>query len=190
MENRAITQAISEITAGNNQAFGVIYDTFIDQIYSFVYYRTSHTEIAEDLTSQVFLKALEKIHQFSDKDTGSFSAWLYTIARNTVYDHYRTDKKMSDIDALWDMSSSEDVSENAAVSLSMQQVRDALSKLSAEQQDIIVMRLWDGLTHSEIAAITGKTEASVKMIFSRSMRELRQHVPHTLLLLLILKHLL
>ena len=89
MENDefAIVQSCQK---GSVEDFGRLYDLYIKKIYNFIYYKTHHQETAEDLVSIVFTKALKKINTFDN--SGTFSAWLYRIARNTVIDHYRTKK--------------------------------------------------------------------------------------------------
>jgi len=93
---------------GDLEKFSWLYDKYIKKIYDFIYFKTTHKETAEDLTSQTFFKALEKIKTFNS-DKGTFSAWLYQIARNTVIDHYRTMKKTVDIDDVWDMAEDQDI---------------------------------------------------------------------------------
>src|SRR3990167_9293693 len=74
---------VTKCQAGDTVAFGVLYDYYIDKIYRFVYYKTFVKEVAEDITSDVFHKALVKINSF-DSSKGVFSAWLYRIARNAL----------------------------------------------------------------------------------------------------------
>ena len=96
MENLE-SQVIKKCQAGELKQFGQLYDSYIKKIYNFVYYKTWHRQTAEDLTSQTFFKALTKIKQF-DEIKGSFSSWLYKIARNTVIDYYRQNKADLNID--------------------------------------------------------------------------------------------
>src|SRR6056297_2278284 len=85
------SQAINNCQQGQLDSFNWLYERYIKKIYNFIYYKTMHQETAEDLTSQTFIKALNKINSF-DSEQGTFQAWLYKIARNTVIDHYRTQK--------------------------------------------------------------------------------------------------
>ena len=92
-ENRdALAPILAKAKAGNQAAFGEIYNLFFKKIYQFIYYRVGHKEAAEDLAEEVFLKAFGKIS--SVNDDSSFVGWLYQIARNIVIDYYRGKKNV------------------------------------------------------------------------------------------------
>lgn len=149
--------------------FAEVYDAYVQKIYAFIYYRVSHREIAEDLTSTTFLKALATFSSFRG---GNMRAWLYRIARNTVTDHYRTHRPNADLETVNEVASSSNPARDAEQSLQLQKIRAELDQLPPDQRDIILLRLWDGLTHAEIAEVLSKSEASVKMTFSRTLRAL------------------
>lgn len=153
--------------------FGLIYDRYIRQIYNFIYYKTMHRETAEDLASLTFLKALENLDRF-DPDRGSFSAWLYAIARNSVKDYYRTKKNDANVEDIFDLAGGTDPSVDAENRLIFEKVSRYLGGLKPEQREVVTMRLWEGLPYRDIAAALGMTEANCKMIFSRTMAKLRQ----------------
>lgn len=157
---------------GDLEDFGLLYETYFKRIYSFVYYRTNHRETAEDLTSLVFLKALEKIRNFKK---GSFSAWLYRIARNSVIDHYRVSKTYLDLVEAMDRSGNDICADMEQREL-LEQVGKLLDKLDQTQRDIVVMRLWDGLNYREISEIVDKTEENCKVIFGRTLVKIRQEI--------------
>jgi RNA polymerase sigma-70 factor, ECF subfamily len=176
---------IMECRRGDLQRFAALYDAYVEKIGAFIYYRTLHRETAEDLTSDVFLKAFEKIGTFSP-DKGSFSSWIYRIARNAVIDHYRTTKNETDVDSVPGLSSRTDIERDASVRESFAKIEAHLANVKPQQREILVMRLWDGLSHAEIAEITGLTEDNCKMIFSRAIRRLRDDLGPMAVLLLIL----
>lgn len=163
---------IKKAQAGDGAAFGELYDTYIKRIYDFVYYKTMHKQTAEDLTSDVFFKALRKIDTFN-VNKGTLQAWLYQIARNTVIDHYRTSKPSDNIDDVWGLSSSEDVETDIDNKVLLEKVQKHLQKFSAEQREIVLLRLWDELSYQEIADIVGKSPDACKVSFSRSLSKLR-----------------
>ncbi|MDO8260569.1 MAG: RNA polymerase sigma factor [Candidatus Magasanikbacteria bacterium] len=178
-------EIIKKCQAGNLQDFALLYDTYIDKIYSFIYYRTQHKESAEDLTSRVFMKALEKINTF-DTEQGYFSAWLYRIARNSVIDHYRAKKNEVDIADIWDLSDGQDIERDIDTREKLKNVDAYLKTLKSEQREIIIMRVWQGMSYQEIAKVLGKSEASCKMTYSRALAKLKQEMPLSALILFIL----
>lgn len=159
-------------SAGDANAFGVLYDRYAARIYRFIYYKTFSKEVAEDLTSEVFLKAFEKIGSYTETK-GTFSAWLYRIARNAVIDHYRTRKTAVPIDDLFDLGTDDRTAASLDAAASLKKVTEYLSTLTARQREIITLRIWEERSYREIADIVGGSEDSVKMMFSRSIRELR-----------------
>lgn len=181
-------QIIKECQKGNLAEFTGLYEQYFEKIYRFIYYKTHHQETTEDLTSQTFIKALENIGQFN-LHKGLFSSWLYRIARNKVIDYYRTEKSQFDITGFWDLKSGEKIEADLENREKLEQVRQYLDKLKPKQREIIVMRIWDGLSYQEIAEILDKKEANCKMIFSRTMRKLREEIPLALLIILLIKNL-
>ncbi|MFA6605083.1 MAG: RNA polymerase sigma factor [Patescibacteria group bacterium] len=171
MENDDLS-LISACQAGDGQAFGQLYDRYFKKIYSFVYYKISHKENTEDLVAETFYKALNNLVKF-DSRKGSFSSWLYRIARNTVIDHYRTNKNFQDIEEISDVSFSITADDDLDRAAQISEIKDKLNRLSDTQREIIVLRVWQQLSYKEISEIVGKSEANCKMIFSRSIKELR-----------------
>jgi len=169
------------------KAFEAQYDAHVRKIYKYVYYRTQHRETAEDLTSQIFLKAFDKLGGF-DESRGTFSAWIYGIARNALTDHYRASRDEIDIDDVWDLRSDADVVRDAEARERVEKLRPYLQALPKDQRELLFLRLWDGLSYKEIAALTGRSEDACKMAFSRTIARLRKDVPASLIMLLLLTH--
>ncbi|RJQ36411.1 RNA polymerase sigma factor [Candidatus Parcubacteria bacterium] len=156
---------------GDREAFSALYDRYIKKIYTYVYYKTHHKETAEDLTAKTFIKALEHIDS-CDPDQ-RFGAWLYRIARNTVIDHYRTARPALEIDDAWDIPDTSDIARDADARQRLAAVRAEVQALPSVQRDILMLRLWEGLSYQEIAQIVQKSEGHCKVIFSRAIRQLR-----------------
>jgi RNA polymerase sigma-70 factor (ECF subfamily) len=166
---------------GDPEKFGELYDAYIRKIYDFIYYKTHHKETAEDIASVVFLKAFEKIKSF-DCAKGSFSSWIYRIARNSVIDHYRTKKTVLSIDDVWDLAGREDILRDLDTAQKIEKIEKYIHALSGDQRDIVMLRVWQEMPYKEISEIMGKSEASCKMTFSRAMGELRSKMPLGLLI--------
>jgi RNA polymerase sigma-70 factor, ECF subfamily len=185
MVNQQLQDAVKECQQGNLADFGVIYDLFIQRIYDYLYYRTRHKQVAEDLTSLTFTKALQNIKAY-DEQKGEFSAWIYRIARNALIDHYRAHRSTSNIDEAWEVKTDSNLESDLDAQTKLEEVREYLDQLNPEHRELVVMRVWDNLSYNEIAAITGKTESSLKMSMSRILAKLRNEVVAAIALLLIL----
>lgn len=163
---------VKQAKAGDSAAFGLLFDTYYDKIFRFVYYKVFNKELAEDITSDVFYKALTRLPSF-DHDKGLFASWLYRIARNAVIDHYRTSHSTEAIDDAFDIGVDERTPEILDAIADLNKVGEYLSTLNAKQREIITLRVWEEMSYREIAEIVGGSEDSVKMAFSRGIRELR-----------------
>lgn len=175
---------VDQVQSGNSEAFGILYDRYLDKIYRFVYYKTFSKEVAEDITAEVFHKALAKLGSF-ESSKGNFSAWLYRIARNAVIDYYRTKKTVVPMEDVFDVGVEDRTPEAIDAVAALKQVTDYLQTINAKQREIITLRIWEEKSYKEIAEIVGGSEDSVKMAFSRGIRELREKCgPVSLALLL------
>ena len=97
---------------------------------------------------------------------GTFSAWIFRIARNNTIDYYRRKKTEIDIDRVWNLSSRDNIEQDLDIKEKLKEVAQYLDKVKPEHREIIIMRVWDGLSYKEISQITGKSEANCRMIFS------------------------
>lgn len=167
--------AIQQCKQGDLNAFTDLYDQYVDPIYRFIFYKTHHRETTEDLTSQTFMKAMDKIGGFNP-DKASFKTWLYTIARNTVIDHYRTVKESSPIEDAWDIGVHPDMDAETDAILELEKIKNAMQKLNPEQREVVMLRVWSDKSFREIAEITGKTEAACKMSFKRTVEKLGKNI--------------
>jgi len=171
MENEA--ELVAKAQAGDSEAFGLLYDFYLDPIYRFIYYKVFSRELAEDLTSDTFMKALSRLPSYH-ADRGRFNSWLYQIARNTVIDYCRTKKDHTSIDDVFDIPHDERTAEQLDALSGLEKVEAYLQTLPPRQREIITLRIWEGKSFAEIAELLGGTESSMKMAFSRSIRQLRE----------------
>jgi RNA polymerase sigma-70 factor, ECF subfamily len=164
---------------GDSEAFGQLYDHYQPSVYRFVYYRTRSQALAEDLTSETFLRALRNMSGFrwQGKD---FGAWLMTIARNLCADHFKAGRTRLE-QTTDDMAAHDDATEspeNAVLAgLTNRVLLDGLRQLSDEQRDCLIMRFLQGLSIAETAEILGRSEGAVKQLQLRGVRNLAKLVP-------------
>jgi RNA polymerase sigma-70 factor, ECF subfamily len=165
---------------GDAEAFGQLYDHYHPSVYRFVYWRTRSTGLAEDLTSETFLRALRNMAGFrwQGKD---FGAWLMTIARNLCTDHFkagRTRLELSTDDmGAHDAATTDGPEDTVLTGLTQEVLLDGLRRLSDEQRDCLIMRFLQGLSIAETAAVLGRSEGAVKQLQLRGVRNLAQLVP-------------
>jgi len=157
-----------------------LYDKYVRKIYDFIFFKTYHKETAEDIASQTFLKAVENVKNF-DSRKGTFSSWLYSIARNTVIDYYRTRKFSANIEDFWDLSEENTIEEDIDRKENLEKIKAHLSKLTSAQREIIIMRVWQEMSYAEMAEILGKSEESCRMMFCRTLAKLKSEMPLALL---------
>ena len=173
-------EIIRAIQKGDLERFGELYDAYIKKIYNFIFYKTHHREVAEDLTSETFRKALASLGSYEPRYR--FSAWLYRIARNTVIDYYRIQKPTASIEDAWDIADDRDFTRDIDVRMKLEKVEEYLSALPAIKRDIIIMRVWQGMSYKEIADVVDKSEDNCKKIFSRAIADLKSAMPLSLFL--------
>lgn len=166
-------QLISKAAAGDKQAFGDLYLLHLQPIYRYIYYQVSQHEEAEDLTELVFTKAWGALPDYDQRGV-PFQAWLYRIARNTVIDSYRTHKPATPLDSQWSLQDPTPGPEAAAITGEQEQlVREALLKLDADYQQILLLRFVAGLSHAEVAAVMERSEGAARALQHRALAALR-----------------
>ncbi|MFC0528290.1 ECF subfamily RNA polymerase sigma factor, BldN family [Phytohabitans kaempferiae] len=174
---------VERAQAGEAEAFGLIYDRYVDTVFRFVYFRVGNRQLAEDLTSDTFLRALKRIGSFTwqGRDLG---AWLVTIARNLVADHfksgrYRLEVTTGDVlDADREDRGPEGSPEAAVVDhITNVALLTAVKQLNPEQQECIVLRFLQGFSVAETAQAMGKNEGAIKALQYRAVRALARLLP-------------
>lgn len=156
-------------------AFTTLYHNCVVQVYRHVHYRVSALADVEDITQEVFIRAWKAIDRYKFRGA-PFAAWLITIARNLIADHYRAKKKLASSERVEDFSSIAEVDPqvDAEVVLNQIYVRRAIFKLKKEKQKVILMRFIDGFSYAEIAKTLNKSEGAIRVIQYRALKELRQ----------------
>jgi RNA polymerase sigma-70 factor, ECF subfamily len=174
---------IERAQAGDGAAFGLLYDRYFDTVFRFVYFRVGNRQLAEDLTADTFLRALKRIGSFTwqGRDLG---AWLVTIARNLVADHfksgrYRLEVTTGDVlDADRPDRGPEGSPEAAVIDhITNVDLLKAVKQLNPEQQECIVLRFLHGFSVAETALAMNKNEGAIKALQYRAVRALARLLP-------------
>ena len=158
-------------------AFSFLYRLYFPQVFSFINFRVSSREDAEDLTNAVFEKALAAIERYCPKPA-QFSTWLYTIAKNSIIDHYRKRRLPMDDEAEAGGVPSTDSRCDPVLHLLLDErkrtLREALGELTAEQREVVECRFFFELAIHETAMAMGKTEGAVKALQFRALESLHR----------------
>lgn len=166
---RAYEDQLVERAKHDADAFGELYDHYFGQIYRFVYSRMREQDAAEDVTSEVFFKALRAIGRY--RPTGHpFSAWLYQISVNAIADHYRARRPTGNLDdaiAVRDPALLPD--EQVAQRTEAARVWAAIDSLPDQQRTAITLKLGEDLKLADIGVVMGKSEGAVKLLVHRGM---------------------
>lgn len=160
--------------AGDASAFGELYERYRDPIYRFCLARTGAAHDAEDLASDVFVKALQSLDRYQDRGL-PFVAFLYRIARNAAIDRSRTLKQPFSFDALMvEPASKQNVEQEATFAVEKTILVAALARLKPEHRDVITMRFIEGYSALEVAQFLGKTEGAIRTLQHRALERLRR----------------
>jgi len=157
-----------------HQALTQLCELYYRDVYSYIYYRVSNVQDAEDLTDDVFLKMVEAIHSCRAREEKPFLAWLFRIANNSVVDHHRR-QAVRDHLPLDEVQLPTHAGPEAPVEtkLTQERLQQAIPKLTDDQQQVIILRFIKGLSHAETARILGKSEGAVKSLQRRGLTSLR-----------------
>jgi RNA polymerase sigma-70 factor (ECF subfamily) len=164
---------VERAQAGDADAFGQIYEHYFDTVFRYIKFRVANQQTAEDLTADVFLRAFKNIPRFTWQGR-DLAAWLVTIARNRVVDHFKSGRQrfesvgvdIGDHDTLGD--STEGPEDGVLRHLAYVDILRAVRQLNAEQQACVILRFLRGLSVAETAQIMGKNEGAVKALQYRA----------------------
>lgn len=173
---------------GDTAAFGRLYDRYVDIVYRYVLYRLGNRELAEDVTSETFLRALRRITSVSyqGRDVG---AWFVTIARNLVLDHVKSSRYRLEIvtDEVGDAGTAPFAGtsapqapgpeQTAITSATRTELLRCVAQLGEDQRECVILRFLQGLSVAETAEIMGRNEGAIKALQHRAVRRLAQLLP-------------
>ncbi|HEY32950.1 MAG TPA: sigma-70 family RNA polymerase sigma factor [Dehalococcoidia bacterium] len=167
---------------GAREIFVELYEEFLPKVFRYIRYRVNSEQETEDLTSVVFEKALVNFEKYS-RDKASFSTWIFSIARNTVIDHYRTQARRPALSlekAEIEASSNELLPDDVIVKMEeREKLQVCLSRLSPEEQEIIALKFGSEMNNRQIARTMGLSESNVGTKLYRAVRKLRDSFQET-----------
>ena len=171
-------EVLALASQGDRDAFGQLYQRYVERIFNYVYYRTGNTHDAEDLTARVFQRAMNHIHNYTDRGV-PFSAWLYRIAHNLVANWHRDRSRKQEI-PLDDLPVLPAKGNHPERSLVRSQEQEALlnhiRKLPPERQNLLILKFVENMSNAEIGKIMGRSEGAVKSLYHRTLLALRDQV--------------
>ncbi len=162
----------------DQEAFGELYERYVERIQRYIYYRTGSDADAEDLTARTFMKAWEHIGNYDDRGL-PFSAWLYRIAHNLVANWHRdrSRRQIISLDDLGQWQINEDGPElKAALAEDKAMLQQAISRLPLDRQELLALKFVDLLSNAEIGAVMGRSEGAVKSLYHRTLLSLREEI--------------
>ncbi len=173
-EHTEVWRLVSLAQAGDGEAFGQLYDRYIDSVYRFIYYRVNDRALAEDFTSETFLRALRRIGTitYQGRDIG---AWFITIARNIVLDHLKSARhrlEMTTADIIEPKEVERSTEATVLDTLQSERLMEAVNKLGDEQRECVMLRFMQGLSVAETATVMGRNDGAIKALQHRAVRKL------------------
>ena len=143
-----------------------IFREYHDKVFHLIYGKTNNYTLAEDLTSDVFLKVYSKLDSF-DETKASISTWIYRIAQNTVIDYFRTRKVYSEVPE--EIAAESEVDDEVLNNETLDALADALSELPERDRDLIILHYYHGLTLKEAAERLGMSYSNAKLVHNKSL---------------------
>jgi len=169
-------KALIERAKEDKDAFGQLYELYVDRIYNYVYYRTGNIADAEDLTAKIFVRAMKHIPRYKDQGV-PFSAWLYRIAHNLVANWHRDNsrRQMVALDDITHWHVGDESPEFATQLLEDKSLLlDAIRRLPADRQELLILKFVERLSNAEIGNIMGRSEGAIKSLYHRTLLSLRE----------------
>jgi RNA polymerase sigma-70 factor (ECF subfamily) len=180
-ELQRISALVELAQGGDSDAFGQLYERYVDTVYRYIYVRVGQVHLTQDLTSETFLRALRRLDTFSWQGR-DIAAWFITIARNLITDQAKSARFRMEITTadFFDADKRADRADGADAEV-LQRLRDerllrAVQNLKPEQAECVVLRFLQGLSLAETARVLGRSEGAVKQLQLRAVRALRREL--------------
>jgi RNA polymerase sigma-70 factor (ECF subfamily) len=164
----------TETRIANEAKLASLYEEFYDKISRYIFTHIGKRAEAEDLAGEVFLKALENLNSYEQRDV-PMSAWLYRIAHNLTVDYLRktAKRKTVSIEDI-EIESGEDIEKTVEQNIEMERVNKAMEQLTSSQREVVRLRFFGGLTSREVGQLLNKSDGAVREMQRAAMESLRQ----------------
>lgn len=173
MDRQREQALIKAAQRGDQNAFAALYRAYVDKIYRYILFRVESVQTAEDLTAEVFLRMVESLPSYEDRNT-PLLVWLYRIAHARVIDHYRRYKRTAEqasLDSV-EIGADLDLDSDLLTEYRVDQLRAALSRLTDSQRQVIILRFIEGYSLEATAQAMDKTVDAVKALQYRALQAL------------------
>ena len=172
MKDLTDEELMTLVSQDNLDMMSILFDRYHVRIFNFLLKMTRDRDISQDITQEVFYKAIKYRKSYKK---GKFSSWIYTIARNIFSDHYKNQKnKEQRLDEI-EYKIEEEECNGVQKSEIKEQLDSALEQLNQSDRTLIIMNRYQGIKYQEIAEITGSTEGAVKTKVHRAIHKLKDH---------------
>jgi len=158
------------------ESFGLLYERYVENIYNYIYYRTSNHHDAEDLTARTFYRALKHFPRYVDRGA-PFSAWLYRIAHNVVANWHRDRSRRKFVpfdDLVLTIMQRKGPDAVAEEKDDQESLLQAVQRLPPERQQLLILKFIEQMSNIEIAQVMGRTEGAIKSLYHRTLVALRE----------------
>ena len=171
-------QVLAQAIQGDSEAFGILYERYVERIYNYIYYRTGNPYDAEDLTERVFIRALRHIGNYHNRGL-PLSAWLYRIAHNLVANWHRDNSRRKEIpldEGIAASHPSEHPEQELVHSEEKEHLLKVIRTLPVERQQLLILKFVEHLSNAEIGLVMGRTEGAIKSLYHRTLLSMRDEL--------------
>lgn len=160
-------------------SFSKLYDELLDPVYRFCYFRLPTQDLAEDITSEVFITAWEKIHTYSPNSNIKFVSWVFRIAQNKIIDFFRANKHVLELkeEILVEDLNAQHLKKEIDNEFLKKELMSALKKIPETQSQSLILKYFSELENKEIAEVMNKSETAVRILQSRGLKALKEYIP-------------
>ncbi len=172
MTEAELKQLLQKAQTGDSAAFSRIYDEFAEKLYRFIFFRVGHKEVTEDVLSDTFVKAWQKLASINSP--AALSGWLYQIAKNNIIDYYRIKKDFVPLEDVAEfLEDAVNPIDTINLSLDQGKILELIKKLPTEQRLVLQYKFSEDLSNEEIAYVLNKTEGAIRVIQHRALNKLK-----------------